>query len=129
MLRKSRSRQVSSENFNPPDSIHQCLLRHPRAEGMNIDRGIRVAERTWLYDGKIRCDVAIVRRDTFYGTGDCEDTPDLADDQHSETFEVLFSSPVEANRLTAGGGQYGTLDEARTAAELACGSSLQWHKG
>src|SRR5882762_11738588 len=93
-----------------------------------LNRGIQVAEGTWLFDGSVRCAVAIVRRDILYGTGDSEDPPHIADDQHVETFEILYESPGDPNRFNAGGGQYRTLDEARAAAESACGPSLRWLK-
>jgi hypothetical protein len=89
--------------------------------------GIVVAEGTWLYAGSLPSRIVIVRRQTWYGTGDYEDRPEVCDDQDVETFEIVFASPGEPNHFPARGGQYRSLDEARLAAEAKCGSSVRWN--
>jgi hypothetical protein len=54
--------------------------------------GEMVAEGSWLY-GEVPCRLAIIRRNTRYGTGDHEDQAKWADDQERETFELLFALP------------------------------------
>lgn len=90
------------------------------------DSGVVVAQGTWLYGGRVRSRIVIVRRDIRYGSGDYEDPAEVAEDRDVETFEVLYSSPSEPNEFRAGGGQYLTLEEARSAAEAACGTSVTW---
>lgn len=90
------------------------------------DRGELVLEGTWLYDAAAPCRIAIVRRDTWYGSGDHEDPPDVAEDQELETFEVLYTAAGEPTRFSGGGGQFRTLEEARAAAEGACGATVRW---
>ena len=87
-------------------------------------RGIPVKCGAWLYGGTVRCPVLIVRRDTWYGTGDFDDEPDISDDAERETFEVLYG--LAADPRFAGGGQYASLGEAIAAAGRACGASLAW---
>jgi hypothetical protein len=93
---------------------------------MSSINGTVVAEGTWLYAGSISSRIVIVRRDTWYGTGDYEDPPEVSDDQDIETFEILYASPGQPNQVSAGGGQYRSLGEARLAAEAKCGSTLRW---
>jgi len=47
-----------------------------------------VKNGTFLYDGTVMCDVRIVRSDMRPGSGDCEDPPELANDQYGEFFYV-----------------------------------------
>jgi len=93
------------------------------------DRGTVVIEGTWLYAGSTPCRITIVRRDVRYGTGDHEDPPEIADDQSVETFEVLYASPGDPDRVSAGGGQYASVAAARAAAEAACGPTVRWDGG
>lgn len=80
----------------------------------------------WLYDGTIPAGVRIVRRDTFYGTGDHEDPPEIRDDQDVTTFAVWFDPAPQAGIFNAGGGQYRSLVEAIAAVEQAVGATLTW---
>jgi poly(ADP-ribose) glycohydrolase ARH3 len=91
--------------------------------------GAIVAEGTWLYGGRIRSRIVIVRRMTRYGTGDVEDPAEVADDRDEETFEVLYAFPTEPNQFPAAGGQYPTLSDARAAVEAVCGPSVTWNTG
>jgi hypothetical protein len=86
--------------------------------------GIPVKRGAWLYGGSVRCPVLIVRRDTWYGTGDYEDEPDVSNDAERETFEVLYG--LADDPRFAGGGQYASLAEAIAAARRACDASLTW---
>lgn len=96
---------------------------------MNPTDGDDVAlSGSWLYGGSARAQILIVRRPTRFGTGDHEDPPNIANDQDMEAFEVLYGSPADANQPSAGGGVYATLDQARSAAEAACGASVRWEK-
>jgi len=93
------------------------------------ERGKLIAEGQWLYDASVPSRVVIVRREVWYGTGDHQDPPEIADDQAIETFELIYGSPGEPHQLNTGGGQYRTLGEAKSAAEAHCGSSLRWSVG
>jgi len=92
------------------------------------DRGELVLEGTWLYAGEVRSRIAIVRRNEWYGSGDDEDPPEVADDREVETFEILYADPQAPTRFIAGGGRYSTLEEARAAAEAACGATVRWQE-
>jgi hypothetical protein len=94
--------------------------------GSTTEQGEIVLEGTWLYAGETPCRIAIVRRGTWYGTGDHEDPPEIADDQGVETFEVLYTPAGDPSRFSAGGGQCRTLKEARESAEAACGPTVRW---
>jgi len=97
---------------------------------MNLQPGNEVAKTgTFLYAGEITCDIRIVRSPVRYGSGDCEDPPELADDHERETFYIEYGSTTLRGHYNAGGGSYPTLYEAMRAAEAApgIGSSVQWH--
>ena len=89
-----------------------------------------VLEGSWLYAGTTPCRIAIIRRDTRYGSGDCEDPPETAEDRKAETFEILYAatgdSDGNSDRFAAGGGQYPSLEAARSGAEAACGPTVRW---
>ncbi len=86
-----------------------------------------VLQGTWLYAGTVPSRILILRRDTFYGTGDHEDEPEVAENRQVETFEVLYSAGGEPDRFSASGGQHLGLDAARAAAEKVCGPSVRWN--
>ncbi|NUP09155.1 MAG: hypothetical protein HOW73_24150 [Polyangiaceae bacterium] len=90
------------------------------------DCGTVVAEGKWVYADAVDSRVVIVRRDIHYGSGDHADPRDIAEDGTVETFEVLYASPTDPDDFIAGGGQYDTLEEAQSAAVLACGPTLGW---
>jgi hypothetical protein len=64
--------------------------------------------------------------EAWYGTGDHEDPPEVAEDRRAETFEVRYDPAGEAGTLSTGGGQYSSLGSARASAEAACGPSVRW---
>lgn len=86
-----------------------------------IRRGI------WLYDGVVRCEVRIIRQSTFYGSGDYEDPPGIADDRECECFGLLFETTTGESPRFVGGGQFETLEGAiRRAEELFVGG-VEWY--
>jgi hypothetical protein len=85
-----------------------------------------VLEGSWLYAGTTRYRIAIVRRGSRYGSGDYEDPPEVAQDREAATFEVWYTAAGDPERFAAGGGQYPSLDAARSGAETACGPSVRW---
>jgi hypothetical protein len=52
--------------------------------------GAIVLEGTWLYAGTTPSRVVVLRRDRWYGTGDHEDPPEVAEDREIEMFEVRY---------------------------------------
>lgn len=60
----------------------------------------------------------IVKHHTLYGTGDCEDTPEIAEDQVVECFYVFYQTPAGRPKWTRGGGAP-TLAEAIAMTEAA----------
>lgn len=87
-----------------------------------------VATGDWLYDGIVPCKVLIVREDAWPGSGDYEDSPDLAEDRKGTCFSVLFESPGRTMELKAGGGYYATIEEAIAAIEAKLSSPVKWKK-
>ncbi len=83
---------------------------------------------TFLYDGRVPCDVVIVRGPICYGSGDYEAPPELADDHERETFYIHYGSTIERGRYNAGGGCHETLSEAIAAVvtEPGFGSTVKW---
>ena len=97
---------------------------------MNFRPNDEVAKAgTYLYDGTVICDVRIVRSMIYYGSGDYEDPPEIADDQERETFYIQYGSTIERGNYSAGGGAYPTLCEAVAAVENApgFGKSVRWN--
>lgn len=87
-----------------------------------------VKEGTYLYDGRVVCDVVIVRSPVFHGSGDDEDPPEIANDRDEETFQIWYGSPVARGQFNAGGGARFSLRDAMQAVENApgIGSSIRW---
>lgn len=87
-----------------------------------------VKSGTFLYDGSVVCDVCIAYSPVRFGTGDCEDSPDVADDAEMDSYYVWFGSTTERGRYTAGGGAYSSLAEATAKVEQhpSFGSSVKW---
>lgn len=83
---------------------------------------------TFLYDGLVTCDVVIVRGPICYGSGDYDDSPEIADDHRRETFYIHYGSTTERGRYNAGGGGYPSLQEAVAAVETApsTGATVEW---
>jgi len=53
------------------------------------------------------------------GSGDYEDSPELAEDQYGEFFDVQYGSTTELGRFNSSGGSCATLEEAIALAESA----------
>jgi hypothetical protein len=83
---------------------------------------------TFQYDGQITCDVRIVRGPNCYGSSDCEEPSDIADDHKRETFYIQYGSTTERGRYNAGGGGYLTLSDAIAVVEAApgFGCTVRW---
>ena len=76
-----------------------------------MDDATVVKRGWWLYAGTIRCDVHIVERDFFPGTGDYEDPPEIGDDRDIICYELRYEIPGYPPKY-AGGGSYLTIEEA-----------------
>jgi hypothetical protein len=83
---------------------------------------------TWLFDGTVPVGVRIVKRDTFYGSGDHEDLPEDRENQNVTTFAVWFESTAQPGTFNTGGGQYRSLEDAVAGAEKLVGATLKWHE-
>jgi hypothetical protein len=79
----------------------------------------------WLYNGMVPCEVRIVRHNVLYGTGDAEDTPDIAEDRDVECYYLLFHTPVKEPDWVGGGAAL-TLADAADIAKSLLGSTLTW---
>ena len=87
-----------------------------------------VKEGTFLYDGKIQCDVRIIHSPVRYGSGDYEDPPDIQNDVDQDTYYIQYGSTTERGVFNAGGGAYGSLADAIAGVEGApgIGGTVRW---
>jgi|WetSurMetagenome_2_1015567.scaffolds.fasta_scaffold493787_1 hypothetical protein len=84
-----------------------------------------VKQGIWLYAGSVACEVRIVRYDTFYGSGDCEDPPEIAEEQQVECYYLLIHTPAGFPEWGIHGATL-SLSEATAKAELLLGTKLSW---
>ena len=85
-----------------------------------------------MYDEKIQCRVEIQFSDTYYGTGDHEDPPEVANDHKGNWFVVSYASPTDP-RICPPAWKYQsgcpTLDEEISESEkMLDDKQLQWDK-
>lgn len=85
-----------------------------------------VRRGSWDYDG-LRREVRIVLHPVYYGTGDYEDEPEVADGRDEPTFVVLYETCAQPGGTFAGGGQFSTLAAAMASAADVLRNGLQWH--
>jgi len=66
---------------------------------MPIDKSriVRIAE--WFYDKTIRCQVVIQSETFFPGSGDYEDSPEIADDRNVPCFSVWYEIPAQRGSI------------------------------
>jgi hypothetical protein len=93
-----------------------------------LSQDATIKSGTWLFGGTVPVGVRIVKRDTFHGSGDEEDSPEVREDQKVTTFAVWFESTTQPGTFNAGGGQYRSLAEAVAATEHLVGATLTWHE-
>lgn len=70
-----------------------------------------------LYGGQKPYHVIIIKSDFYYGTGDYEDDPDIADDREVETYVVYYEDLLHPDQYNAGGGQFFSLQAATERVE------------
>jgi hypothetical protein len=85
-----------------------------------------VQEGTALYAGEVPYRVAIYRSPVRYGSGDYEDPPELRDDIKGEWYYISYAPPVEPQRFSAGGGCFGTPQEAKAHVERMTNGTVEW---
>jgi len=87
-----------------------------------------VKEGTYLYDGAVECDVCIVHSPIRYGSGDHEDSPEIAGDMECDTYYVRYGSTTDRGVFNAGGGWYSSIAEAIASVEAApgIGATARW---
>ena len=54
---------------------------------------------------------------TLHGTGDYEDSAEIAEDKQIDCFEVCFSDLNDKNTVCAGGGEFERIEDAIAAVE------------
>jgi hypothetical protein len=88
-----------------------------------------VREGTFLYEGKVECDVRVVCSAVRYGSGDHEDPPEIADDLTRDTYYIQYGSITPRGRFNSVSGPFSTLAEAVAGAEAApgVGASIRWN--
>lgn len=80
---------------------------------------------TWEYAETVACSVRIVQHDTYYGTGDCEDPPEWANDRSADCYYLFFGTPIGEPKWVGGGVAFSLVD-AIEIAEERLGASLVW---
>jgi hypothetical protein len=83
---------------------------------------------TFLYDGTVVCDVRVVQTEVCYGSGDYEDTPEVAEDRPGTCFYIEYGSTTQRGEYGGGGGGYRALNEAMDEAEKQVGR-IEWSVG
>jgi hypothetical protein len=81
---------------------------------------------TWLYGDSVPSAVGITQGETFFGSGDHEDSREVREDRNVPTFRVWFESPPGSGQFPACTGQFLTLDEAIEHASTLLSSSPSW---
>lgn len=79
---------------------------------MNIDEKRIVAKGEWKYGGTTPCLIVVQREDTWPGTGDFEDPPEIAEDRRMPCFSVWYENPSCKGTFNAGGGYFLSLEDA-----------------
>ena len=85
-----------------------------------------VKRGTWLYAGAVRREVRIIRQDSWWGSGDHADPPEIRDNRDVECFRVIYETGDGREPHFADGGQYLTMAGAISAARATLGDSLRW---
>ena len=62
-----------------------------------------VKEGRWLYANEVWCVVRIQRVNFWPGTGDAEDSSEIAEDRVGQFFRIEYGSPTEEGRFDGGG--------------------------
>lgn len=90
---------------------------------MDLRPGERVVKTgCFLYDGRVRCPIRIVRTDLRPGSGDCEDEPGIADDRSGTWFRVDLTAAGSPDRWASSIDGFPSVD----AAVAHLGSNVSW---
>lgn len=79
----------------------------------------------WYYSENIKTSVAIEKKSTKHGTGDCEDDQDMQNDKVLDNYYIWFSS-AGTKDFKNGAGYKLDLDEAKAEAERIVGQKINW---
>jgi len=83
------------------------------------------SDRARGYDGSVTCDLRIVFSSIRYGSSDGDDAPEVAQDQHIDTYYVEYRSAIERGVFNSGGGGLTSLEDAMRHAEPSV-ADLKW---
>lgn len=89
-------------------------------------------EGTWLYDGQVPTGVRVAHCNVRYGTGDCQDPPEIRNDSLVAGFDLQWTSPTSPSTYSAhASAVFPTLAEAVAFAEGTAwaAGSLKWSQG
>jgi len=79
---------------------------------MKIDKNRIVAKGEWKYGGITPCLIVVQQEDTWPGSGDFEDPPEITEDRKVACFSVWYENPSSKGNFNAGGGYFLSLEEA-----------------
>ena len=88
-----------------------------------LGKPIRVGE--WLYGGRVRLAARLFRGDTWWGSGDEEDPPELREDQAMECYYLQLQ--VAGDERFGSWRGFLTLDDVEHFAHDHLSNSLRWH--
>lgn len=114
---------LAYSGLRPPPASQLCQTLVPRMVHLEILPPVKTG--TWKYADSVSCRVQIVRHDTYYGSGDSEDPPEISNDRDVECYYLLLGTPVGEPRWVGGGVAF-SLADAISLAQAKVGHSLVW---
>lgn len=86
-----------------------------------------VAIGTWLYDGKVKCEIIIQSEDMWPAFFDPEDDPN-SEDKIMPCVSVWYENPGGGHTFKVEGGYYHNVEEAKAHIEQVIKSPISWQK-
>ena len=85
---------------------------------------------TFLYATGVECDIRIVHSGVRYGSGDYEDSPEVANDIKVDSYYIHYGSTTERGVFNSGSNAFPTLQAAMlaAAAQLGAQRTVHWHE-
>src|SRR5512138_3363464 len=90
-----------------------------------------VRRGTFLYGGKVECDVRIIHSPIHFGSGDYEDPAEVQNDIERDTYYIQFGSTTDRGLFNTSLVSYPSIVEAMAgaAATPGIGCTVRWEEG
>ena len=97
---------------------------------MLLPDAVVIREGTFLYAECVVCDIRVLQSPMWYGTGDYEDPPEVADDRECICYYIQYGSTTERGRHNSGTGPFLTAEEAlhHVSKTLTVAAQLEWRR-